>query len=303
MPAVLLVGWALLVGALEPVRVAIDLTALDEASFAAIDGLAIEQSAVTRLVQEGFAVVGRDRGEDLLLSVEANPTAVVLRLRSRAGEAIREIPRVVGAERAELVLEVVQKLVELVRAEAQRLPPPEVRATVTSTPVAPAAPPPTAGVPLELGARAGAVLRSGGLDPGVFGWARVGGTLALRAEAGGVLASESAIVAGDVWLSLGADVRFALGSSFDLEIGVLAGLLLHAFSLRGGGAEASGMRLDVQASLPLGLSYRPRPWVKIGAFFAPGLSGRERAHTQDGQVIWRRGIAFLSGGLGAGVDF
>lgn len=303
MPAVLLVGWALLTGALEPVRVAIDLTALDEPSFVAIDGLAIEQSAVTRLVQEGFAVVGRDRGQDLLITVEANPAAVVLRLHSQAGEALREIPRVAGAERAELVLEVVQKLVELVRAEAQRLPPPTIKHTATATVITPPAPPSPGGVPLELGARAGVVIRAGGVDPGVFGWARIGGALALRAEAGGALASEAAVVAGDVWLSLGADVRWALSPSFDLELGLVGGLLLHAFSLRGGGAEASGLRVDVQASLPMGLSYRPRPWVRLGAFFAPGLSGRERTHTQDGQVIWRRGFLFVSGGLGAGVDF
>ncbi|MFO0726255.1 MAG: hypothetical protein U1E65_20895 [Myxococcota bacterium] len=301
---------ALLVGAAptEPVRVALDLTGLDEPTFAAIDGLAIEQSAVTRLVQEGFAVVGRDRGPDLVVSVTASSERVRLAI---AEAKAREIPRAAGVERGELVLEVVQKLVELVRAEAAGLPPrapspsappPPPAKTATLTATATASEPTKQGIPVELGLRGGLVLRAGGVDPIAFGWMRLGGRLGLRGELGATLSIDPAIVTQDGFASVGPSLRQTLAPGLELDVGLLAGLHLHSYQLQAAVSDKSGVRLDVEGYLLVDLSYRLRPWLGLGAFAQPGLSSSDRQHTLGDQVIWRRSFWFVIAGLGVAVE-
>ena len=69
--------------AATPTTVATDLSGLDEASFAALDGVAFEKTATVRLVQEGFAVVARTATPQVLVSVSLRPDARARAQRAR----------------------------------------------------------------------------------------------------------------------------------------------------------------------------------------------------------------------------
>lgn len=301
----------------EPVRVALDLGALDDASFAAIDGVAIERGCLARLVQEGFAVVALDHAPELVLVVEVAPEHVDVVATQTSTSTSPQRARVVrtkGLRREELMLELVQKAVELARdltddvlrrraSRAITSHDATVTATITETPRARERDPrdaPLDGAHLraELGARVGATARAGGVDASAAGWLDGGGVLFGRGELALVFAPSSDVVAIDATLRAGPGLRVALGDVVALEALVLGGLVVHAARLDG----ASTSALAASAALVAGLELRARPWLVFGLWCVPSVASRSFEHIVDGRVAWRRGVWAVEVGAGLAVE-
>lgn len=270
-----------------PATVALDLRGLDESTFAAIDGVALEKSATVRLVQEGFAVVAASASPEVLVSLtlQAVPRALVLRATGPGGTALREVPW--GTERlGELHLELVQKLVELTR-EVDRAP----EATLAAPPA-----PPGQAARWALTAAGGVLVRGGGVDPaGVVG-ARWGTWLQLAVEVGLCGSRGVSLDVLEGTAAAGPALALPLGERFRFELAALVGGLLHSYRLEGATAEA-GARFNVFVTFPIGASFQLAGPVRLALRLAPGW-GLARAHLASDQVLWSRDALRLEAGLG-----
>ncbi|MGC4113855.1 MAG: hypothetical protein QM765_04210 [Myxococcales bacterium] len=286
--------------------VALDLTALDEATYKKVGALALEKQAVLRLVQESFAVVAPTATPDVRLSIvvlprpdgatEANETILKLTGTSSAGTEYREVA--IGSEaQQELHLEVSQKLVELARALT---PPPKVPDPV---PVPPPPPEPRWwSVDVTLGG--GAVIRGGGNDPEARLTLRWGGRLGvvLTGSWSPTLSSdlrvlEWTILAGPSW-------RQPIDEQLEVEVGLLGGVLLHHYTVWNEyAADESGDRQDWALSLPVMLTWRPNSVLSVSLRVAGRVVGNSREHLLNDRRLWRREAWALEAGGMVGARF
>ena len=294
----------------EPMSVALDLGGLDGAAYRRLDAVQLESRAVLRLVQEGFAVVGPTAQPDLTIRLSTSATALILE--TSLGGRRRVVPLSDEGMR-ELHFEVSQKIVELAREALQA----RVDAGVPSDagwPVA-AVIIPDAGVPADPQAAPGAELSVGGgalyrggasVDP----FAQLDVRLPLSARLGvelrvGLTSSRGAgISILEPELLAGLGYRFELSERWTLEPRLLAGALLHVYSLDDPTAiDLAGGRLDFLMTLALSLVWRPAADLLVGLQVAPGFSSRTREHFRQGVSLWRREALRLGLGLTLGWRF
>lgn len=265
----------LLASAATPTTVAIDLSGLDEASFAALDGVAFEKTATVRLVQEGFAVVARTATPQVLVSLRLNaePRALVLSAPGPDGPLTREVPW--GSEPlGELHLELTQKLAELTRTVSK-----------APTPVASAPPPPR----WELSAAFGVLVREGGTEPlGMLGL-RWGNLVRVAIDVGLSGGRGVGISVFEGTLSAGPGLAFAVSEHFRLELSLLLGALLHSWAIDDAAADdRTGTHFNAVVTLPLVASWAFSPAFHLGLRVAPGW-GQGRAHLSGETELWSRG--------------
>lgn len=280
---------AVALGAAEPLpSVAIDLTGLDEAAYAKLDGLALEKRLVLRLVQDGFAVVAASADADIRVTVKAAPQGLLLVATGSGRTAQREVPSSEGAL-AELHLELAQKVVELARSCA---PAPRAAAAagpaVSAAPASPAAAPPL----FRVAASGGALVREGGTDLAGRLSVRYGRALGVHVLAGLVPSFGRGLWVLEGQLLLGPSVKFDLGSGAEVEAALAVGAALQVFQLEDpAAAQRSGVRLDLVGALPVSFSFWPSRWVGLGVRVTPGLASQGRQHTSGDRVLWARGAA------------
>lgn len=293
----------------ERATVALDLSGLDAAAYRRLDAVQLESRAVLRLVQEGFAVVGPTAGPGLTIRVTATATALVLTA-SEGGR--RVVP--ISDEGPELHFEVAQKIVELAReafrARIDAGPPSDAGApslTIAAPAdagTAPALVPPSSA---ELSVGGGGLYRGGSaVDPRaqldvrlpLAGNLAVDLSLAITASRGaGISILEPELLAG-------VGYRFALGERWALEPRLLAGVLLHVYSVEDPTAiDLAGSRLDFLMSLAVSLTWRPVGDLLVGVHLAPGFSSRTREHLRQATSLWRREALRLGFGLTLGWRF
>jgi hypothetical protein len=284
--------------------VAVDFAALDEASYRRLGALALEQRVVLRLAQEGFAVVTRPAEPAILLRLRVLADRVVIEDAAAPAARHREVMTADEPVRELTHLEIAQKIVELARASRALLPPSTSRpaAPVTAASAPPSPPPAPAAWEWELAGGAGGLVREGGTDAQAGLEARAGGTSGwgLRAAAFFTAAGGGAVTAREGQLQLGAGRRVRVAGGFELEAALLAGGLIHHYTLADETARSpSGTRPDFLVSLPVIASvWGWQHTLGLALRLAPGLSGRSREHTADGQALWRRGLLRLELGVG-----
>jgi hypothetical protein len=284
--------------------VALDLGALDEDTYRRVGGLALQKQAVLRLVQESFAVVAASAAPDIVLAVEPFEAGLRLTAKSRAGEQAREVQLSQDEPLEELHLEISQKLVELARS----VTPPPLPVEPPKPPPEPRSLPPPPLPPrwwtADVRAGADVVFRKGGNDPQARLDLRWGGRLG--AQLVGALAPshtsdlkvlEWTILAGPSW-------RQALVPRLDVEIGLLAGLLWHHFTIKNPySLDTAGNRRDWAAALPMALAFSPIPMVELSLRVAPRVCGESREHFLGDRRLWFRDRWALETGLSIGGRF
>jgi hypothetical protein len=298
--------------------VAVDFAALDEGSYKRLDALALEERVVLRLAQEGFAVVVPRADPQILIRLRVLADRVVIEDHRGGAAGRREVITTDEPVRELAHLEIAQKIVELARvrraaltadadaaakataaAAASRISAPPASENLPSLAATPDAPEGRAGG-LEIGGGGAALWREGGQDPQVRVDVRfapdqdglglvLGGAFA-PASTGGVSVYEGQLQAGAgyrLWLT----DRLALGAA------VLAGGMLHRFSVEDPALRArSGTRFDFLASVPL-TAMLAGSSVGIELRVAPGVAGGQREHTLGAQRLWQRGALRAEAGL------
>ncbi len=263
-----------------PITVAVDFSQLPEATWTELEVLTLEKKVLVRLVQEGFAVMAKDAGAVVRLSVSRRENTLVLTALSRAHEETSEVP--LGAESiGELHLELAQRLTLL----AQRCAPTAEEAPVkAAAPPAPT-PPPARAKGLTLSGSMGFLIRAGGTDPIVRAAVRFGGTIGGEVTVGLVVSAVTGLTVFEVPVLAAFSLHFELGRGFAFEASLAAGVFVHTFVLADTTlANRLGVRADAMASLPLTLTFSPLSWGGIGLRVAPSVvSG---VHDQAG---WSRG--------------
>jgi hypothetical protein len=283
---------AVALAAAEPLpSVAVDLTGLDAAEYAKLDGLALEKRLVLRLVQDGFAVVAPAAPADVRVTVSAAPGGLLLVASGGGKTARREVPIAEGAL-AELHLELAQKVAELARscvpAPKPALPPPP--------PVAPS--PPPAEAPFRVAASGGAVVRAGGTDFAGRLAVRYGRLVGVHVVAGLVPSFGDGLWVLEGQLLVGPSVKVELAPGAELEAALAVGAALQFFQLADAAAlERTGARLDLAAALPISFTYWPARSFGLGVRVTPGLASQGRQHSSGGQVLWTRGAASFEAGV------
>ncbi|MBL8919239.1 MAG: hypothetical protein JNJ54_10290 [Myxococcaceae bacterium] len=265
-----------------PTTVAVDFTQLPPATWTELEVLTLEKKVLVRLVQDGFAVMAKDAGAMVRLTVSRRENTLVLGASTCAREQTTDVP-LGAAPLGELHLEVAQRLAALARRCAP--PPDEPRPPTSGDAPAPAAPPPSKG--LRLGGSMGFFFRAGGTDPVLRAAVRYGRTLGVEVTAGLVLSGVTEVTVFEVPVLVALSLHLDLGKGFALEAALAAGVFVHTFLLADPArTDRAGVRVDVMASLPVTLSFSPLSWGGIGLRVAPSLvSG---VHPRGG---WTRGLA------------
>jgi len=272
--------------------VSFDLSAVPETEYRQYRGLELERKVSLRLVQEGFSVVApQSGGAQIQIRVRSVPRQGWLLDASNSSRKLSARVDPTEGTRAELHLEVSQKVSELTRALAVGLKPP-----VAPVPETPAAAPVEAPVVAtaaprnwELRASGGVSLRGSGVDPHLalslrHAFGAVGGELegALSfASAQGirVLEPQAALVIG---------VRWDLPGPFYVEPGAGAGLLLHVYSLEDTFfSQGSGVVLSPIVSARLRAGWRVTERLAVEARGSLGVV-RPIRHESEGLMVWSR---------------
>lgn len=298
--------------AAPPRLVAVDLSALDHEAFEKLDAVALESRIVVRLVQEGYAVVALRSAPEGKLEVRLSGSAIVIDASMGPERARREVPmREVPLK--ELHLEVAQKAVALLREVEGRVavkvetPPPPVvvdAGAPAALPDAGVAEPQGEPFPTRIEVRGGAVGRLGGVDPFVglaFRFPLAGG-LRGWVEGAYIPGLESSLAVQDGAAAAGAGWAFELSDAVCFEPGVRLGGYVHSFRLADARlSQASGVRGDFLALIPLDLRVRLLDRFVLGLRVAPGFTSRGREHLVGGAKIYERGAFLLEAGLSLGL--
>lgn len=311
----LVVGLALLSAkARAAEEVSVDMSRLNDGTYARVDGLGLHERLVLRLVQEGFAVVDSRGHLTVTLFGEGEALRIVVRRRDGA-ELQREVP--MGATPSgELQLEVIQKVVTLARRlggattsprEAVPTAPGEPPARSPSEPsVVGSVAPEGASVDdehVELGVGVGAMVRSGGADvvPRLGARIPVTSAFGLTIDAAITPTGERSLDIVEWQILGGIGYRILLAEPVPLDLGVSVGARFHHYHLPE--ADSRGAAADFSAALPVSLS-----WFVVRPFALQlraelGIASRERQHTAFGDLLWHRGVVRGVFGGGCAVRF
>lgn len=265
--------------------VGLELTALPEEDWIALEVLALEKKLVLRLVQDGFAVVASTANPDVRLRLSRAQPGLRLSAHSAVKDAQVEVPVDDGAISG-LHLELVQRAAELARTSA---PPPVV--VEVAPPPAPARPPPwSPGV--RLGGALGFVVRQGGTDVAVRAVLRVGRLIGGELMVGLIPSGSASVAVLEVPVLLAFSLRFELDHGLVLEGAVAGGVLIHSFFPGG----APGVQLAAMGSVPVTLSWFPLAWVGVGVRAAPSVVSAAASQPGWSRGSWwfeATGLAFL----------
>jgi hypothetical protein len=102
-----------------PPTVSVDASALPAKLFRRLDGAGLERRVIVRLVQDGFAVVRPAANPAIHVELRGEGSLVRIEVTRGANREVRRV-RITGIRRAELHLEIAQKVAELVRSVAER---------------------------------------------------------------------------------------------------------------------------------------------------------------------------------------
>ncbi|MCE9674014.1 hypothetical protein LY474_40105 [Myxococcus stipitatus] len=279
------------------VSVSFDLRALPEQDYRRWDGVELERKVALRLIQEGFAVVSPRSPAQLRLRASRTPEGLWL---EAAGpeQRVEQGVRVGRGSIAELHLEVAQKLSEMTRAvrpEPEPPPPPPPPEIVLQPPVEVAAAPVRPDLDLSLGL--GTLWQGPGVAPHLLLSVRRGlGAFGLEAEAGLGGRREAALTVYEAQGGAFFSYRLPVAERLQLEPGVGAGLVLHAFRLE-----------DAWVSDRTGTQLSPAGWarMKVRWRFTERLAAELRValgllrpvtHVREGETLWSRGGARLETG-------
>jgi len=285
--------------------VAIDLTPLDPASFERLDGLALEKRILLRLVQDGFAVVRPEQGPDVLVSVRVAGQSLVLEALARPSVK-SAIVLIDDRPRAELHLEVTQKLVALLRTA---LP-----SQISLSAPAPAARGPTASTnrtwlaagQWEASSSVQVLARSGGADLllAIGASHAIADLIWIDLDGGWSPSSAPRLHVNEWQLSTGASYRWILGTRWCGSAGLQLGTLAHQYAYSESGAKLpGGTRVDALLLLPLRITYGLSSTWQVGLHVTPGAANRSRGHETDAGFIWHRGALRVQSGVSVGATW
>ncbi|RKI46620.1 hypothetical protein D7Y27_07840 [Corallococcus sp. AB004] len=276
------------------VSVSFDLRSLSEQDYRRWDGVELERKVALRLIQEGFAVVSPRSPAQLRLRASRTPEGLLL---EAAGprQRVEQGVRVGRGSLAELHLEVAQKLSEMTRA-VQPEPEPPPPEPALAPPVEVAAAPWRSELDLSLGL--GTLWRGTGADPLLLLSVRRGlQSFGLEAEAGLGVSREAALTVFEAQGGAFFSYRRSVAERLQLEPGVGAGLVVHAFRLK-----------DAWVSSQSGTQVSPAGWarMKLRWRFTERLAAELRValgllrpvtHVSEGETLWSRGGARLETGV------
>jgi len=303
----LLVGTAGAALAAGKPTVGVDLTTLEIKTYEELDGLSLEKRMVLRLVQEGFAAVTPAQGPDVLVTIRRTPEGLRIEARGPLGARERTIP-LRGDPLEELHLEIVHRVLGLVRLSLAPMTPPTSPSSTSVVAGAPTERLPRDRVPrekrrrwrMEPSAGVDALWRSSGPDLLV----RLGFRLGQSPGLGGHLSlglspsSGEGIDVQEWQVQAGVGYRLALSARFDLEGGVLLGVVVHRYDVNLPDARDAGSAVtDFLGALPVVLTYCPFSHVGIALRVAPGVAGASQRHLLNSRVLWERGSLRLETGL------
>jgi hypothetical protein len=287
------------------VTVSVDLAGLPESIARRIDALNLESRVVQRLLQEGFAVVAPFARPHVLLRAEEVDGSV--KLVAQTGQSYDEVTvSLAGGTRAELQLEISQKLVDLARIGAQAVAEAFAAASKAEEPrerpravIIPQVPPPPKREysATELSAGVDALWR-GALDP-LFrvGLSLSGESIVGVAFAGGFAPSQGPGITVQEWqVVAGPRFRLLAANELSAHASLMAGVVAHHWSAPDAVENPSGDKVDVLVVAPVEVQWQPREWLGLGLRVAPGYDGWTREHLIEGNLAWRREAARLEAG-------
>lgn len=309
-----LIGALLLIGStnLERTRasdttVAIDLTGLSAGTFARLDGLTLERRVLVRLVQEGFAVVDRERGPACVARVWERSPALMLTVGCGSGALEEELK--VGREGLPVVhLQVAQKTVGMVRTlTARRAPAEPARRAEEAPPVAVPPPPPPAAMRLDPPPRteppatsaaewrllvgAAGQFRSPAPDPCVRLALSRGGRsgAAVHLSLAAAASRGASIRVGEVQAGAGLGWRWTLHPRLSVEAGATLALLAHGFIVDDPSlTKRRGVRWDVIVDVPVAATLWLGDRLGVAALGSVTVADRDRAHLNGDRRLWYR---------------
>lgn len=295
--------------AAAPHTVAVDLSALDRASYQELDAVALEKGLVVRLVQEGFAVVAPSAAPEIVLHLTRAGRSIEL----RSGDELARVAIDLKHLR-EMHLELAQKAADLARHAAQKLdatpPPPPPKVEPPPPPEPAPAPPPPAPLPpptplprWNVLAAGGVLFRAPGLDPRVTLATRFGATerlgLHLEVALSPIPGAPLSVYDGAALVGIG--LELLPRSIFRAELGLSVGAALHTYSLDTvSAAERFGSRVDFVARPFLRLAVNPVSGLLIWAQAGGGLATTAREHRLLGQLLYARGAPWVDAQAGLG---
>lgn len=280
------------------VSVSFDLRSLSEQDYRRWDGVELERKVALRLIQEGFAVVSPRSPAQLRLRASRTPEGLLLEAtgpRQRVEQAVR----VGRGSLAELHLEVAQKLSEMTRAvqpEPEPPPPEPEPEPVLPPPVEVAAAPWHPALDLSLGL--GTLWRGSGMDPLLLLSARRGlASFGMEVEAGLGVSREAALSVFEAQGGAFFSYRRSVAERLQLEPGVGAGLVVHAFRLKDDWVTGqTGTQVSPAGWARMKLRWRFTERLAAELRVALGLL-RPVTHVSEGGTLWSRGGARLETGV------
>jgi hypothetical protein len=301
-PALLLLALA---AADAPTSVALDLSALPDATYTELHGLALEKTIVLRLVQDGHAVVALRGPADVVIRVTAADGALVLRVDGCPVQ--RRVARGDGPL-DETHLEAAQKASELVsicRSRATPAPasPPQQQEQAPTT----SAPPPEPGPPLVPARSVGF-----GLSAGVA-WRLYDADLAINADVWipflgrgwGIVSlqwtpsSVSQVTVNELQLTAGVGRSVVSWRALDLALLLQGGARVQFFQLTDASLpDPSGTLVSGVGELRAVLRWRFTRSLCLTVGLAGGFWAPSYDHFVNGSPIWVRSPLFLEGTLG-----
>lgn len=280
-----------LVAQLPVVSVSFDLRSLSEKDYRQLDGLSLERKVSLRLTQEGFAVVSPDHpAARIRVRARRVENELVVEAIGPAGN-LRRVVRLEAGAQDGLHLEVTQKVAELSRAmnvPSPAMTPPPVTARASER-----------GSLLELSLGAGALWRTGAVDPLLLTSARLGlGRIGLDLEAGISASRGPDLRVFETQGSAGLGYRFAPVGPLLLEPGAAFGLVLHGYQVTDRFATASaGTLVEPAGWARLRTRWAVAARLSLELRLALGLSA-PLEHVSEGATLWRRGGLRGETGLG-----
>ena len=268
----------------------VDLEAMSDVCFKLMDGLALENRIVVRLIQDGYAVVSKSSDPEVLLQLSCKRKALRI-TEARTGQSQTLSPASLSLPQFHLLAG--QAAVQLASASRPRQAPapvavPAPRPTLEPTPEP--APGPEAASAWRIAAGLGVLSRGVAADPRfTVDVSRQVGRLRPLLSVAYLPSRSTGIRVTELDGLLGVRHSFPLWRELTLGLRGCAGVRLHTFRIRetgvhpGHGAVTSGL-------VELGMM----PTWKIAAHFRLGLdvsgsaSASEIRHALDDEPIWTR---------------
>jgi hypothetical protein len=287
--------------------VGVDISALPLPLVERIDALTLETRVVLRLLQEGFAVAAPFTSPDVTLHLRPSEDPNALVLEGRGGQLQEQVTVWLVGTRAELQLELSQKLVGLARQVVAQLPPldegrrPGPLLALPEAPAGGQARTRRPWVALALGADA--LVRVGGTDPFARVFLAAGDRAFLRLSAGASRAEREGLSITEWQLLLGPGLRLWDWDRWSARSAILVGVFSHRFTFEDPPQPTrEDGYLEILGSLEVDVRFRLGGPFQAGVRLSPGVTGHGFEHVRGEQVVSRRLAGRLEAGAFLGVE-